>query len=162
VQFEDSILVVRPDTAQPLTAAQRRRVNDFRTRQQADSAQLDLRWNWNTPFFLSPHNPRVFYTAANRVLKSTDRGNNLYLVSPDLTYRDRAKIDTSTRKTGGITLDATGAEAFATIVSLAESPARAGVLIAGTDDGRCGLTRTDGAQWEELTSRFPACRPART
>jgi hypothetical protein len=155
LQFEDSVLAQRQDTAQPLTAEQRRRVNDIRTRQRADSAGLDLRWNWNTPFFLSPHNPRVLYAAANRVVKSTDRGNNLYFISPDLTYRDRAKIDTSIRKTGGVTLDATGAETFATIVSLAESPARAGMLVAGTDDGRVWATRTDGAQWEELTRRFP-------
>jgi photosystem II stability/assembly factor-like uncharacterized protein len=155
LQFEDSVLAQRQDTAQPLTAEQRRRVNDIRTRQRADSAGLDLRWNWNTPFFLSPHNPRVLYAAANRVVKSTDRGNNLYFISPDLTYQDRAKIDTSIRKTGGVTLDATGAETFATIVSLAESPVRAGMLVAGTDDGRVWATRTDGAQWEELTRRFP-------
>lgn len=154
LQFEDSLLLQRPDTTAKLTADQRRRVNDLRTRQRTDSAELDLRWNWNTPFFLSPHNPRVFYTAANRVLKSTNRGDNLYLISPDLTYHDAGKIDTSTRKTGGITLDATGAETFATIVSLAESPVRAGMLLAGTDDGRVWVTRTDGAQWEELTRRF--------
>ncbi len=155
LQFEDSVIAQRPDTARPLTAEQRRRVNDIRTRQRADSAGFDLRWNWNTPFFLSPHNPRVFYAAANRVLKSTDRGNNLYLISPDLTTNDRAKIDTSMRKTGGITLDATGAETFSTIVALAESPARAGLLLAGTDDGRVWLTRNDGAQWQDLTGRFP-------
>jgi hypothetical protein len=97
----------------------------------------------------------VFYTAANRVLKSTDRGNNLFLISPDLSRNERSKIDTSMRKTGGITLDATGAETYATIVSLAESPARAGMLYAGTDDGRVWATRSDGAQWEELTARFP-------
>jgi len=155
LQYEDSILAQRPDTVQPLTAEQRRRVNQIRTRQRADSAELDLRWNWNTPFFLSPHNPRVFYAAANRVVKSTDRGNNLFFISPDLTYRDAGKIDTSMNKTGGVTLDATGAETFATVVSLAESPVRAGMLVAGTDDGRVWVTRNDGAQWEELTRRFP-------
>ena len=121
----------------------------------ADSAEYDLRWNWNTPFFLSPHNPKVFYAGANRVLKSTDRGDNLYLVSPDLTSKDRAKIDISTRTTGGITPDATGAETYSTIVSLNESPLQAGRLYAGTDDGNVWITRNDGATWEELTSRFP-------
>jgi photosystem II stability/assembly factor-like uncharacterized protein len=153
-QWEDSVLVERPDTTAPLTAAQKKRLADFRERQKLDSTEYDLRWNWNTPFFLSPHNSKVFYAASNRVVKSTDRGNNLYFVSPDLSYKDRQKIEISTRKTGGITLDATGAETFATIVSIAESPVRAGHLLAGTDDGRVWMTRTDGATWEEVTSRI--------
>ena len=65
------------------------------------------------------------------------------------------KIRVSTRTTGGITNDATGAETYCTIVSLNESPIRAGILFAGTDDGRVWLTRNDGGTWEELTSRFP-------
>ncbi|GLC23700.1 WD40/YVTN/BNR-like repeat-containing protein [Roseisolibacter agri] len=155
MQWEDSILTERPDTTQPLTADQRRRLADFRARQRADSADLDIRWNWNTPFFLSWHNPRVFYTGANRVLKSTDRGNNLYFISPDLTTKDAEKIRVSTRTTGGITVDATGAETFSTIVSLNESPVQAGRLYAGTDDGKVWLTRNDGATWDDLTGRFP-------
>ena len=65
------------------------------------------------------------------------------------------KIRVSMRTTGGITNDATGAETYCTIVSLNESPVRAGILFAGTDDGRVWLTKNDGGTWEELTSRFP-------
>jgi hypothetical protein len=122
---------------------------------------LDLRWNWNTPFFLSEHNPSVFYTGANRVLKSTKRGDDLRPISPDLSKQLRAKIDTSMNKTGGVTSDATGAETYGTIVALAESPARPGILYAGTDDGNVWLTRDDGATWENLTTRFPGL-PAST
>ena len=121
----------------------------------ADEAALTLRWNWNTPFFISPHNSKTFYAGSNRVMKSVERGDEMYPISPDLSYADTMKIRVSTRTTGGITTDATGAETFGTIVSLAESYVRPGLLYAGTDDGRVWLTRNDGASWEELTGRFP-------
>jgi photosystem II stability/assembly factor-like uncharacterized protein len=155
-QFEDSVVVARGDTARPVTQEVERRLTGFRARQLADSAELGLRWNWNTPFLLSPHNPQVLYAGSNRVLKSTERGDNLYPISPDLSKKQAAKIDTSMTKTGGITLDATGAETYGTIVSLAESPVRPGFLYAGTDDGNVWLTRNDGGRWEQLpASRFP-------
>ncbi|HEX5580569.1 MAG TPA: hypothetical protein VFX39_03260 [Gemmatimonadaceae bacterium] len=155
-QWEDSLVVARGDTTQPAPRDVARRLTGFRTSQQADSASMDMRWNWNTPYFLSPHNPQVLYAGANRVLKSTKRGDGLYPISPDLSKKQMAKIDTSMNKTGGITLDATGAETYGTIVSLAESPVKPGFLYAGTDDGNVWMTRNDGATWEELpASRFP-------
>jgi hypothetical protein len=150
--LEDSILIYRGEGAPPPEVEQR--IAALRAQQTADSAAFALRWNWNTPFLLSPHDRRVFYAGANRVLKSTNRGEDLTPISPDLTYADTMKIRISTQETGGITTDATGAETYGTIVSLAESPRRAGWLFAGTDDGRVWMTRDDGANWTELTSRF--------
>ena len=150
LQYEDSILIARPDTTVPMTRDVERRIADFRSRQRTDSAEFDLRFNWNTPFFISPHNPEVFYTAGNRVLKSNQRGDNLFPISPDLSKRQMAKIDTSMRKTGGITTDATGAETYGTVVALAESYVRPGFLWAGTDDGNVWFTRTDGDTWEPI------------
>ena len=154
-QYEDSIIIERGDTTRPLTREQQRRVAEFRTRQRADSLELDLRFNWNTPFFLSPHSPATLYVGASRVLKSTMRGDNLYPISPDLSKKQMQKIRFSMDSTGGITLDATGAETYGTITALAESPVRPGILVAGTDDGNVWLTRNDGATWEDLTTRFP-------
>ncbi|HEX7240233.1 MAG TPA: hypothetical protein VF263_08215, partial [Longimicrobiaceae bacterium] len=68
---------------------------------------------------------------------------------------DPEKIRVSTDATGGITRDATGAETHGTVTALAESPVRPGILWAGTDDGRVWVTRNDGAEWSELTGRFP-------
>jgi photosystem II stability/assembly factor-like uncharacterized protein len=153
--FEDSIVIERPDTTKPPTSAQRSRLANLRRRQLADSAAQDLRWNWNTPFFLSAHNPSTLYAASNKVMKSTQSGENMFPISPDLTTRDTMKIRVSTQTTGGITPDVTGAETYCTIVSLAESPERPGLLFAGTDDGNVWLTRNDGGTWENLTGRFP-------
>src|SRR5574341_756490 len=76
------------DPTVPSTPEQRQRLSDLRTRQRADSADQALRFNWNTPFFLSPHSPTTLYVGANKVLKSTDRGEHLYSISPDLSTRD--------------------------------------------------------------------------
>ena len=153
-QFEDSIIVVRGDTMIPISKEIQRKLDELRKRASADSIDTDLRFNWNTPFFISPHNSSVFYAAGNRVLKSTNRGENLIAISPDLTTRDPMKIRISTRTTGGITPDNTGAETHCTITALAESPIRPGLLYAGTDDGNVWLSRNDGATWENLTGRF--------
>ena len=158
-QWEDSVLTDRPDTTAPMNRDQRRRVEDIRTRQKADSVAFDLRWNWNTPYIISAHNPQVLYFGANRVLKSTKRGEEMYPISPDLSYADAEKIRVSTRTTGGITADATGAETYGTIVSVAESPSRPGIIFAGTDDGRVWVTKNDGGTWEELSRNFPALPP---
>jgi photosystem II stability/assembly factor-like uncharacterized protein len=152
--WEDSILVERPDTTKPMAKEQAKRVADLRAKQKTDSLDLDLRWNWNTPYFISNFNPQTMYFGASRVLKSTKAGDDMYFISPDLTYRDTTKIRVSMKTTGGITVDPTGAETYATIVTLNESPRKPGMLVAGTDDGRVWITRNDGGAWEELTSRF--------
>src|SRR5436190_8921635 len=67
-QFEDSVLVTRGDTTQAVSRDVERRIADLRGRQRSDSAEFDLRFNWNTPFFISPHNPDVMYGGGNKVL----------------------------------------------------------------------------------------------
>lgn len=158
MKWEDSIMVVRGDTTRPMTTAMRRTIDGLRAQQKADSTADSPRWNWNTPFFLSPHNPSIVYMGASRVYKSLQRGDNMFPISADLSYADPMKIAVSaaqTGTTGGITRDATGAETFGTIVSLNESPMVAGKLFAGTDDGRLWMTENDGGAWTELTSRVP-------
>ncbi len=154
-EMEDSVAVIELDAARAASTAGKKRMAELKATIAADSAAFALRWNWETPFFLSPHNPRTFYAGGNRVMKSVDRGDNMFPISPDLSYNDTMKTRISTRTTGGITNDATGAETYGTVVALAESYVRPGLLYAGTDDGRVWLTRNDGANWDELTKRFP-------
>jgi photosystem II stability/assembly factor-like uncharacterized protein len=161
LQYEDSILIERGDTTKPAPKPVQKRIDQLRAEQLADSAALDLRFNWNTPYFISPHSPSTIYIGGNRVLKSTNRGDYVYPISPDLSDRDTAKIRVSIKTTGGITNDATGAETYGTITTLAESYMRPGLLYAGTDDGNVWLSRNDGATWENLTDRFPGV-PANT
>lgn len=162
IMLEDSILIARGDTLKPITPAQQKQIEAWRTRQKADSTGLEMRWNWNTPFLLSPHNPDVFYAAANRVLKSTKRGDDLKPISGDLTTRDTMRIRVSTQTTGGVTSDVTGAETFSTIVVLAESYVKQGMLFVGTDDGLVWVSPDDGKTWNNLTSAFKGKVPAGT
>jgi hypothetical protein len=154
LKWQDSIIAVRGDTTKPATREQTALIAELRRRATQDSLDLQLRWNWNTPFFLSPHNQRVFYAGSNRVMKSVKGGDEMFPISPDLSNNDTMKVRISTRTTGGITTDATGAETYGTIVSLAESPLKAGVLMAGTDDGNLWLSRNDGGNWEKLNGRW--------
>lgn len=154
-EWEDSIAIVRGDPLKPATKAQTAAIAALRVQQQRDSSEMALRYNWNSPFFISPHNPSVIYFAGNKVLKSTKRGEELRIISPDLSKQLSAKLDTALRLTGGITLDATGAETYGTVVALEESPARAGLLYAGTDDGNVWKSSNDGATWENLAPRIP-------
>ncbi len=152
--FEDSVIIARGDTARPETPEITRTLAQLRTRAAADSAR-GYRFNWSTPFFLSPHSATTVYMGANRLLKSTDRGDHFYPISADLSTRDSARIIMSTRTTGGITRDNSGAETHGTISTVAESPIRPGILWVGTDDGNVWLTTNDGGQWTDITTHFP-------
>jgi hypothetical protein len=67
----------------------------------------------------------------------------------------------STRTTGGITPDVTGAETYSTIVAIAESPLSKGTLYVGTDDGNVWLSSNDGGTWTDLTPRFRGMIPTK-
>lgn len=103
-----------------------------------------FRFNWNAPFLLSPHDPDVLWLGGQYVFRLTGRGERWERVSPDLTTADPAKM-----VTGG-----SGAETHCTIVSLAESPVKAGIVWAGTDDGKVWVTPNGGAAWTDLTANL--------
>lgn len=112
----------------------------------------ELRFNWNTPFFLSVHDSTTLYAGANHVLVSKNNANAFAIVSPDLSKKDTAKTNVRFR-VGGITTDPGRAETWGTVFALAESPRRAGLLLAGTDDGNLWLSQNAGGNWSDLTSR---------
>jgi photosystem II stability/assembly factor-like uncharacterized protein len=157
--WEDSIAIVQGDMSKPLTADQKKKIDAYRKQQIQDSIQLDLRYNWNAPYILSPHNADVIYFGSNRLLKSTDKGDKFVPISPDLSTRDTMRIRVSTTTTGGITPDVTGAETYSTIVAIAESPLSKGMLFVGTDDGNVWISPNDGGTWTDLTPKFKGMIP---
>ena len=118
-------------------------------RPEPPEGQPKYRFHWNSPLIGSVHKPGVIYLAGNHVFRLTDRAEKYAVISPDLTRNDPAR----TTATGS------GAENYGVIFSLAESPKRAGLLWAGTDDGRLWVTEDDGGKWTELTDNLP--EPAR-
>jgi photosystem II stability/assembly factor-like uncharacterized protein len=119
--------------------------------------EAPYRWNWNTPILMSPHDPATIYVGANRVFKSTDRGQSWTAISPDLTSqtnRDELPLMGVTGKETTIARN-DGVQSYGNIVQLVESTRTAGVLYAGTDDGRVHMTRDGGKTWTDITTRFP-------
>lgn len=114
----------------------------------------ELRFNWNTPFFLSVHDSATVYVGANHVLVAKRNSNALEIISPDLSKRDTSKTNLRHR-VGGITTDPGRAETWGTVLALAESPRRAGLLFAGTDDGNLWLSQNAGGSWQDITGRVP-------
>ena len=112
-------------------------------------AQADkYRFAWTYPIVFSPHDSNIIYIGGNQVLKTTDEGQSWQEISPDLT-----KADPETLKPSGgpINRDAVGAEHYATVYTLAESPYEAGVIWAGSDDGLLHISKDGGGNWTDIT-----------
>ena len=154
-RWEDSIATLRGDPLQPMTRDVAAAIAALRSKQRQDSLDWDIRWGWDAGLVVSQHTRGVLYFGGSRVLKSTNRGDSMEPISPDLTKLLRAKIDTSKNLTGGVMLETTQTEAFGYTVALAESPVKAGLLYAGTDDGNVWTTPNDGASWVNVSGRFP-------
>ena len=111
---------------------------------------LTHRFQWTSPMFLSPHDPDVMYTAAERVFKSTDHGASWKTISDDLTRNDKSKQKPSG---GPLTKDITSVEYYDTVFALAESPVKKGMIWAGTDDGLVHVSMNDGQNWTNVTPK---------
>ena len=105
-------------------------------RPKRESGQPGQRFNWNTPFILSSHNPKIYYVAGQFVYRSVKLGDDLKAISPEITRTKRGSA-----------------------TALAESPRNADVLWAGTDDGALWVTRDGGQQWTNVASKIPLPGP---
>jgi photosystem II stability/assembly factor-like uncharacterized protein len=108
-----------------------------------------LRWNWDSPFIISPHAPTRLYFAAQRLYRSDDRGDSWRAVSPDLTRgvdRNKLKVMGRVWPADAVAKNAS-TSFFGNIVALAESPKVDGLLYVGTDDGLVQVSADGGATW---------------
>ena len=115
-------------------------------------ADLKYRFQWTAPIMVSVHPTHILYHAANVLFASQDQGASWQRISPDLTRNDKQKQQWSG---GPITGDNTGAEIYDTIFAIAESPKKAGVLWAGSDDGLVHVSRNAGKTWSNVTANIP-------
>ncbi len=117
-----------------------------------------LRFSWNAALNVDPFDSTTIYLGSQFVHRSRDRGATWEIVSPDLTTNDPEKQ--RQQESGGLTLDATGAENHTTILSIAPSPLERGLIWATTDDGNVQVTRDDGDTWTNVGDRVPDVPPA--
>ncbi len=114
---------------------------------------LNLRYNWNAALALDPFNDCGLYYGSQFVHKSEDCGHSWRIISPDLTTNDTLKQNQS--KSGGLTLDITGAENHTTILAIAPSSFDSNLIFASTDDGNLQRTRDGGKSWVNISNRLP-------
>jgi photosystem II stability/assembly factor-like uncharacterized protein len=131
-----------------------RKTLEARSIQPLPNFKEKLRYNWNTPIALSPHDKNALYIGAQFLFRSRDHGTTWERISPDLTTND--PIRQQQEKSGGITVDNSAAEMHTTIYSISESPLSAGTIWVGTDDGNVQLTRDGGGKWQNLTRNLKA------
>jgi photosystem II stability/assembly factor-like uncharacterized protein len=115
-----------------------------------------LRFNWDSPLIVSPHNSNRVYFGTQYLFRSDDRGNKWTPISGDLTrHLNRNELPVMGRVWG---IDAvaknTSTSLYGNIVSLAESPVKEGLVWVGTDDGLIQMTEDNGAHWTKF-DRFP-------
>jgi photosystem II stability/assembly factor-like uncharacterized protein len=108
-----------------------------------------LRFNWNAALAQDPFNKATIYYGSQFVHKSTNKGETWDVISGDLTTNnpDKQKQGDS----GGLTLDATGAENHCTLLAIAPSAVQQGVIWVGTDDGNVQVTQDGGKTWTKVT-----------
>ena len=101
-----------------------------------------LRYNWQTPIWLSKHAPDVLYYGSNKFHRSLIKGEKMEALSADLT---------NGKKEGKIP--------YGTITSIVESPKKFGLIYVGTDDGNIQVTKDGGNTWTNQAKNFPAKLP---
>jgi photosystem II stability/assembly factor-like uncharacterized protein len=118
-----------------------------------DQEARQYRFNWNTPFLVSAHDPSTIYLGSQMLLKSTDRGLNWTQISPDLTFDiDRSRLPImDVLPSDSMLARHDGVSFYSTVTVVAESPMNANVLYTGSDDGRIMGTRDGGVTWLDLT-----------
>ena len=108
--------------------------------------QAAFRFHWNAPLVGSRHEKGTMLLGGNRVFRVTERGERFAPISPDLSTQELSKMRTV----------GSGAENYGVVYALSESPRKAGLLWAGTDDGKVWLTEDGGAKWTDVTASLPA------
>ena len=111
-----------------------------------------LRFNWSSPFIISPHNSSTLFMGANRLFKTIDRGDHWLPVSPDLTTNDPSKLHAGDHS---VTPENTGAEMHCSLITISESPIQEGLIWTGSDDGQVSVTRNGGTTWQNVTVNIP-------
>jgi photosystem II stability/assembly factor-like uncharacterized protein len=119
-------------------------------------AGTNFRFFWNTPFMLSPHNPRTIYLGGERLFRSYDRGDT-WTASGDLT-RNIGRNDRPIMGAPGTAPMASkhdGAASYSNITTISESYVVPGILWVGTNDGNVQVSRDGGATWKNVIDKIP-------
>ena len=119
---------------------------------QPKEGEVYERFNWDAPILVSPHEPTRLYFGSQRVWKSDDRGDSWIPISDDLT-RNQNRFDLpimGSKQSWDNAWDVSAMSNYNTISAISESPVKAGLIYAGTDDGFINITENDGRTWRRI------------
>ncbi|GAA4274859.1 hypothetical protein U6A24_12085 [Aquimarina gracilis] len=126
--------------------------NNYTVRPTHPDPKIKLRFNWNAAINIDPYDNNTIYFGSQFIHKSTDKGLTWEIISPDLTTNDPEKQKQD--ESGGLTMDATGAENHCTVLVIEPSPLEQNMLWVGTDDGRVHITQNGGANWTDISKNI--------
>jgi photosystem II stability/assembly factor-like uncharacterized protein len=119
---------------------------------QAGRGEDPLRWNWDSPFIISPHSHTRLYFASNKLYRSDDRGDSWKLVSGELSRgldRDKLPVMGKVWSMDAVAKNQSTAF-FGNASALAESQRKEGLIYVGTDDGLIQITEDGGKSWRKV------------
>jgi len=96
------------------------------------------RTNWSTPYVLDILDPQILYLGTYKLHKTTNRGSNWTVISPDLTRGPNGRLGTIT-----------------CVTSAVESDNVTRVIYVGTDDAKLSVSTDSGTDWEDRTGILP-------
>lgn len=126
--------------------------NNFSVKPTHPNPDVLLRFNWNAAINIDPFDNNTLYFGSQFVHKSTDKGLTWEIISDDLTTNNPEKQKQS--ESGGLTIDATGAENHCTILVIEPSPLEKDMLWVSTDDGRVHITKDGGNTWTDVSKNI--------
>jgi len=126
--------------------------NNYTVRPIHPNPDVKLRFNWNAAINIDPFNNNILYFGSQFVHKSPNKGLTWEIISNDLTSNDPEKQKQD--ESGGLTMDATGAENHTTILVIEPSKIEKDMLWVGTDDGRIHYTQNGGTSWTEVSQNI--------
>ena len=126
--------------------------NNYIVRPTHPDPEVKLRFNWNAAINIDPFDTSTIYFGSQFIHKSTDKGLTWEVISKDLTTNDPDKQKQS--ESGGLTMDATGAENHCTILVIEPSPIEQNMIWAATDDGKVHYTQNGGNDWIDVSDNI--------
>ncbi|AXT50578.1 hypothetical protein D1818_06935 [Aquimarina sp. BL5] len=126
--------------------------NNYIVRPTHPDPEIKLRFNWNAAINIDPFDNNTLYFGSQFVHKSTDKGLTWEIISADLSTNDPEKLKQA--ESGGLTMDATGAENHCTVLVIEPSSLEQNMLWAATDDGRVHITQNGGANWTDVSKNI--------
>ena len=111
-----------------------------------------LRWNWDSPFIISPHSHTRLYFAADKLFRSDDRGDTWKVISGQLSRgldRDKLPVMGKVWSMDAVAKNQSTAF-FGNASALAESQKKDGLIYVGTDDGLLQITEDGGKNWRKV------------